>query len=125
MKNPDYMVQNSQHLRNNMTKEELHLWLDFLKKLPFSVRRQKVIGRYILDFYIPGARIAIEIDGRQHGRSENREADTQRDAFLESKGIKVLRYSNFQVNDNFPSVCHDIQKYCNQRTNTIKEGTPR
>ena len=82
MKNPEYMIKNSQKLRTHMTKEELHLWLDFLKKCPYSVRRQKVMGNYILDFYIPEAKIAIELDGRQHGKEENRESDRERDSFL-------------------------------------------
>lgn len=118
MKNPEYMIKNSQKLRTHMTKEEMRLWLDFLKKRPYSVRRQKVIGNYILDFYIPEAKIAIELDGRQHGREEEREADRERDSFLETKGIKVLRYTNVQINELFSSVCKDIQKHYEMR----KEG---
>ena len=110
MKNPNYMRSNSQKLRSNMTPEELHLWLDFLKGLPHNVRRQKVIEKYILDFYIPKLRIAIEIDGKQHGREGNRNADMERDRFLASMDIKVLRYTNIEVNENFASVCKDILK---------------
>ncbi len=110
MKNPDYMRSNSQKLRNNMTPEELHLWLDFLKGLPHNVRRQKTIDKYILDFYIPKLRIAIEIDGKQHGREENRNDDMERDRFLAAMDIKVLRYTNVEVNENFASVCKDILK---------------
>ena len=115
MKNPEYMIKNSQKLRTHMTKEELHLWLDFFKKCPYSVRRQKVMGNYILDFYIPEAKIAIELDGRQHGKEENRESDRERDSFLAKEGIKVLRYTNVQINENFQSVCKDIQKHCEMR----------
>ncbi len=104
-----------------MTNEEMHLWLDFLKKCPYSVRRQKVIGNYILDFYIPEVKIAIEIDGRQHGREENREADRERDLFLEEKGIKVLRYTNVQINELFSSVCKDIQKHYELRKERLYE----
>ncbi len=60
----------SQNLRNNMTKEESHLWYDFLKKLPITVNRQKVIGRYIVDFYCAEAQIVIELDGSQHYESK-------------------------------------------------------
>ncbi len=98
-----------------MTKEELHLWLDFLKKCPYSVRRQKVMGRYILDFYIPEAKISIEPDGAHHGKEENREADRKRELFLLGKGIKVLRYTNTQINENFYAVCEDIQKHYEER----------
>ena len=56
----------SQNLRKNMTKEEKHLWYDFLKKQPFTVHRQKVIGKYIVDFYIASYKTVIEVDGSQH-----------------------------------------------------------
>ena len=49
------LVTNAQELRKNMTPEEKHLWYDFLKKLPVTVNRQKNIGNYIVDFYIPSA----------------------------------------------------------------------
>ncbi len=49
-----------------MTKEERRLWYDFLKGLPITVHRQKVIGYYIADFYIASANIVIELDGSQH-----------------------------------------------------------
>jgi len=101
-----------------MTKEERHLWYDFLSKSNMNAKRQKVFYNYILDFYIPEAKIAIELDGRQHGREENREADRERDSFLEAKGIKVLRYTNVQINELFSSVCKDIQKHYEMR----KEG---
>ena len=56
----------SQRLRREMTKEERHLWYDCLKHLPVTVQRQKVIGCYIVDFYIESRQVVIELDGRQH-----------------------------------------------------------
>ena len=100
----------SQTLRKNMTREEKHLWYDFLKKLPFNVKRQMMIGDYIVDFYIASAKIVIEIDGRQHSMPENKESDLERDKKLFDKGIRVLRYSNKSVNYNFNAVCSDIMK---------------
>ena len=99
---------NAQNLRKNMTKEEKHLWYDFLKNLPTNVYRQKVIGNYIVDFYIAKPPIVIEIDGSQHGKPENRLKDEQRDRFLSEQGIKVLRYTNVDVNCNFEGVCRDL-----------------
>ena len=93
-----------------MTREEKHLWYDFLKKLPFNVKRQMMIGDYIVDFYIASAKIVIEIDGRQHSMPENKESDLERDKKLFDKGIRVLRYSNKSVNYNFNAVCSDIMK---------------
>ena len=88
------LVKNSQNLRKNMTPEEKHLWYDFLRLLPITVKRQKIIENYILDFYVPSSKIAIELDGIQHGFDENKRSDDERDNFLRSKGIVVLRYSN-------------------------------
>ena len=101
----------SKMLRRNMTKEERRLWYDFLKKLPQTVNRQKVVGNYILDFYCAQAKIAIELDGSQHYEKDAREKDRVRDAFLNEQGIKVLRYTNIDINSNFDEVCYDILKH--------------
>ena len=95
-------------LRRNMTKEERHLWYDFLKELPVMVHRQKVIGRYIVDFYIAKPRLVIELDGSQHYEAEGKKADEMRDAYLSSMGLRVLRYSNGDINCRFDEVCQDI-----------------
>ena len=95
-------------LRKEMTKEEKHLWYDFLKKLPFDIKRQKTIGKYIVDFYCPSKKIAIELDGEQHFKAEGVKRDIERDAFIESRRIKVLRYSNYELKTNFDGVCNDI-----------------
>ena len=91
-----------------MTKEERHLWYDFLKGLPMMVHRQKVIGNYIVDFYIAEAKLVIELDGSQHYDPIGQVADRVRDAYLNTLGLTVLRYSNADVNLQFQSVCHDI-----------------
>ena len=97
-------------MRKKMTPEELSLWLDFLKKIPYTVNRQKIIGRYIVDFYCSKGKIAIEIDGSQHNSKEGLAADAERDAYLNSLGIKVLRYSNEAIRNNFNNVCEDIKR---------------
>ena len=102
------LVPNAKALRKNMTKEERHLWYDFLKQLPETVHRQKVIGDYIVDFYIASAKLVIELDGSQHYEEENRVKDANRDSYLQSIGCKVLRYSNEDVNTRFRAVCEDI-----------------
>ena len=99
---------NARNLRSGMTKEERHLWYDFLRELPVNVYRQKVIGRYIVDFYIASSKIVIELDGSQHYDEEGRKKDIERDEFLKRMGIKVLRYSNYDVNVHFEAVCEDI-----------------
>ncbi len=103
---------NSKVLRKNMTPEEKHLWYDFLKHLPVTVHRQKVIGNYIVDFYCAKAKVVIELDGSQHFESEN---DIERDNYLNSQGIKVLRYWNKEIHENFKGVCEDIEFHINNR----------
>lgn len=99
---------NAKILRKNMTKEERHLWYDFLKTLPIMVHRQKVIGNYIVDFYIAEAKLVIELDGTQHFEAGGQQADAVRDEYLRSLGLMVLRYANSDVNRNFDGVCEDI-----------------
>ena len=102
------LVSNARSLRKNMTPEEKHLWYDYLKRLPLNVRRQHNIENYIVDFYIAEKKIVIEIDGIQHTTLEHKEADEQRDRLLSSWNIKVLRYSNDNVRNNFSDVCANI-----------------
>ena len=102
------LVPNAQALRKNMTPEEKHLWYDFLKLLPLTVKRQHNIENYIVDFYIAKKKIAIEIDGMQHYTPEHEKADKQRDLVLGSWGITVLRYSNHDIHNNFNAVAEDI-----------------
>ena len=92
-----------------MTPEEKHLWYDFLKKLPVTVNRQKVMGNYIADFYISSSKIVIEIDGAQHYEKDALEYDRIRDEYMRGLGFKVLRYTNHEINSNFDGVCKDIR----------------
>ena len=98
----------SQRLRREMTKEERRLWYDFLKLLPLTVNRQKVIGKYIVDFYCSEAKLVIELDGSQHYFPKGMLKDSERDAYLTGLGLTVLRYGNLQVKRSFKEVCEDI-----------------
>jgi len=105
--NPE-LTQTAQNLRKNMTKEERHLWYDFLKDLPVTIQRQKVIGQYIVDFYCASAKLVIETDGSQHYRPDKIKEDVIRDTFLNSLGLIIKRYANNEINEDFESVCSDI-----------------
>ena len=111
------LTANAKSLRKNMTKEERHLWYDFLKSLPVTVHRQKVIGQYIVDFYIAEYKIVIELDGTQHFENEGLKKDAVRDAFLQAQGLTVLRYANSDVNKNFRGVCQDIWNHLFSESN--------
>ena len=99
------LTRNAQVLRKSMTKEERHLWYDFLKSLAETFNRQKVIGNYIADFYCAEKRLVIELDGTQHYMDEGKQADKERDAYFSSLGLTVLRYSNRQIHNEFEGVC--------------------
>jgi very-short-patch-repair endonuclease len=93
-----------------MTKEERHLWYDYLKTYPVQFKRQYSVGIYIVDFYCYRARLAVELDGSQHCTPEAAEYDRQRTAFLNSQGLHVLRLSNLDVMQNFSGVCEYIDR---------------
>ena len=107
-----------------MTKEERHLWYDFLKRLPATFNRQKVMGQYIADFYCAEKKIVIELDGSQHYMDEGQQADKERDAYFASLGIVVLRYSNREVNQQFDRVCNDILHHLATSSVTADAATP-
>ena len=102
------LTQNARNLRKNMTPQEKHLWYDFFKRLPITVKRQHNIENYIVDFYIPKVKIVVEIDGIQHKSLENQQMDLSRDECLGKWGIKVLRYSNLSLDEAFSTVTADI-----------------
>ena len=115
-----YNGDNREHalsMRRNMTKEERHLWFDFLHNHSLKWRRQKLLGNYILDFYCPKAKLAIELDGNQHRSSDDAIAkDKIRTAYIKSEGIRLIRFSNLDVMDNFQGVCDYIDKVVDDLT---------
>ena len=95
-------------LRKNMTKEEKHLWYDFLNKYPLRFYRQKVLGKYIADFFCAKVNLVIELDGSGHYTEEGKLNDIVRTEFLDNYGITVMRILNSEVNKNFENVCRYI-----------------
>ena len=106
---------NARNLRKNMTKEERHLWYDFLKRYPVRFLRQKVIDNYIVDFYCYSARLIIELDGSQHYEEKGLLKDKIRTEIIEQRNLTVIRIPNNEVNRNFEGVCQYID-------NTVKES---
>ena len=102
------LVPLSRQLRKEMTKEERHLWYDFLRTHSVRFSRQKVLGKYIADFYSAEAKLVIELDGSQHYEDRNADKDSERTAFLEKYGLTVIRISNNEVSRNFRGVCEYI-----------------
>ena len=102
------LVPLAKQLRKEMTKEERHIWYDYLRTYPVRFSRQKILGKYIADFYSAGAKLVRELDGSQHYEYGNLEKDAQRTAFLESYGLTVIRIPNNEINQNFRGVCEYI-----------------
>jgi very-short-patch-repair endonuclease len=117
----DKLLRYSQKLRKSMTKEERHLWYDFLKTYPVQFRRQYPIAPYIVDFYCYKARLVVELDGSQHCDSAGFRYDAHRTAALEAQGLTVIRFSNLDVTTRFREVCEVIDRLVHCRmsaTNT-------
>ena len=102
------LVPLAKQLRKEMTKEERHLWYDFLRSYPVRFSRQKVLGKYIADFYCAEAKLVIELDGSQHYEPQGMAYDSERSAFLTALGLEVLRFSNRDVDMDFCGVCTQI-----------------
>ena len=105
----------SQNLRKNQTKEENLLWFRFLKNYPVQFRRQYVIGEYIVDFFCHKAKLIVEFDGGGHYEPEQIKRDILRTEYLSSQGLKVLRFTNLDIQKNFHSACEEIDKQVKQR----------
>lgn len=86
-------------LRNNLPLAEVILWAKLKKGQleGYKFRRQCSIGRYVVDFYCPRTKLAIEIDGPSHIGEEAREYDKMRKEFIESANVKVIRFTNDQI----------------------------
>lgn len=117
----------ARELRKNATKEENTLWYQYLRTYPVRFRRQCPMGPYIVDFYCTKARLVIELDGSQHFESKGMEYDTKRSGYLERLGLKVLRFSNTDINRNLRGVCQQIDLEVAQRYNALplSEGEGR
>ena len=111
---------NARVLRKNMTKEEAHLWYQFLCRYSPRFRRQYVIGNYIVDFYCHQANLVVELDGSQHYDPKTIEYDKKRTEYLQSQNIEVLRFSNLDVMRQFRSICEVIDTAVKRRGNGEK-----
>ena len=110
----------AKQLRKEMTKEERHLWYNFLRTYPVRFSRQKVLGKYIADFYGAEARLVIELDGSQHYENDNMEKDAERTDYLKGYGLKVIRIPNNEVSRNFRGVCEYIDAAVKQSLSQLR-----
>ena len=113
------LKQFARELRKNQTKEENLLWHNFLSHYPYRFRRQYVIGNYIADFYCHKAKLVVELDGSQHYDPQEMEKDRKRTQYLQTQGIRVLRFTNLDIQRGFPDVCEAIDMAAKERTDAL------
>ena len=106
-------------LRRNMTRQEKHLWYDFLRYYPVKIYKQRIIDNCIADFYCHSARLVIELDGSQHYTNQGKAHDTARTEILERYGIYVFRFSNKDIDGNFDGVCRMIDRVIIERIENL------
>ena len=107
-KNNSTLRRLSQTLRKNMTRQERHLWYDYLSQYPVRFVRQHPLSYYIADFYCAKAKLVVELDGSQHYNPAGEASDAKRTADLARLGIHVLRFPNNAVDQYFEGVCEAI-----------------
>ena len=109
------MKETARSLRKNMTRQEKHLWYDFLRDYPVKWYRQRSVDRFIVDFFCFKARLVIELDGSQHYTEDGMEYDSIRTDILEKYNLEVLRFTNLEVDENFRGVCETIHGKVRER----------
>ena len=114
-KNPG-LLGHARNLRKEMTPQERKLWYLFLQKYPVKFYKQRIIGPFIVDFYCASAKLVIEIDGSQHYDTPGMMHDLKRTEYLQQQGLKVLRFSNADINSRFSNVCDTIHQELQNRT---------
>ncbi len=116
------LIIRAKELRKNATRQENHLWYDFLRSHPVRFQRQKVIDRFIVDFYCHEVKLVIELDGSQHFSEQGMSYDNERTDILSKFGITVLRFTNLDIERNFRAVCEKINDTVKQKRGSLSEG---
>jgi very-short-patch-repair endonuclease len=115
-----------QYLRRNLTNAERLLWLRLRRRRlsGLKFRRQSGIGNYVVDFYCPEVKLAIEIDGDVHGYDVQRRKDKQKEEYLRTLGVKLLRFTNGNITDSIDWVLKTILSNHPPTPSLSKKGEP-
>ena len=106
------LIIKARYLRHKETKAEKILWEELRnKKLGVKFRRQHPVDSFILDFYAPEIKLGIELDGSLH--TGNQEYDKLRTVYLNSNGIKIVRFWNLEIENNLLEVMRKIKDEIN------------
>lgn len=109
------LIPYAKKLRREATPEENRLWYEFLRKYPVRFQRQKTIDHFIADFYCCKAKLIVELDGAQHYTAQGKAYDFDRTVMLSKYGLKVIRFSNKEINKSFWNVCNQIDLIVRER----------
>ena len=113
-------LETAKRLRREMTPHERKLWYLFLQKYPVKIYKQRIIDRFIVDFYCASAKLVIEIDGSQHFEEDGLASDAKRTEVLEQYGLLVVRYTNREIDREFSAVCEQIDQLIKQRQSPLR-----
>ena len=116
IKKNNLLLDTARELRQTMTKQEKHLWYDFLRYYPVKIYKQRSIDSFIVDFYCAKAKLVIEIDGAQHYTQQGKNHDRLRTEAMQKYGLMVLRFSNNDVDSKFNCVCNTIAAVIQERS---------
>ena len=127
IKKDDSLLPNARALRREMTPHERKLWYLFLRSYPVKFYKQRIIESYIVDFYCASAKLVVEIDGSQHYEDDGKKADQKRDESLRALGLTVLRYSNREIDREFPQVCESIDNFIRKEapSQALRASSPK
>ena len=112
----DVMLANARALRRAMTPWERKLWYCFLRTYPVKFYRQHILGPYIVDFFCPTAKLAVELDGSQHFMPGGIAADEVRSRAIDAHGCSLLRFPNVDIDHRFQAVCDAIDREIHRRS---------
>lgn len=115
IKKNSQLLERAKELRREMTPQERKLWYCFLRRYPVKIYKQRIIDSFIADFYCASARLVIEVDGSQHYTEDGLAYDAARTKCLEKYELKVIRFSNKQIDRGFQSVCNEIDRNIQER----------
>ncbi len=115
-----------QQLRGSLPQAEVWLWARLKRRqlLECKFRRQYSVGAFVIDFYAPEVKLGIELDGDSHFQAGAREYDRGRQAFIESFGIKLMRFVNSEIYDNLDGVVEAIGREVLARRATRASPAP-
>ena len=108
-------------LRKEMTKQEKHLWYDFLRTYRPRFLRQKAVNKFVADFYCSKAKLIIELDGSQHYTEKGLLKDKKRTKILNTYGLKIIRFTNNEIDKHFEGVCMRIDTEVKQNLGEVQQ----